>query len=212
MQFYVSLSHGYTQECREAYDKWKKMEEKVKHLSQEAKQKIVLDVGGTRFTTTPTTLSKSEMLSAIASGRWAPEEDGCYFINESGSKFVYVMQYLRTGRWFVEHLSNSYKEALNSLANYLGVPKPYHKHAPPRTPTPKPFIPALCAGLPWYWLNGKSIVRDALYIAKRDGWSSTDFHRCVDNKGPTLVVCRAANGVVFGGYTSTSWERSNVRS
>ena len=43
-----------------------------------------------------------------------------------------------------------------------------------------------------------------LYLASADGKTAKDFHRCCDNKGPTLVVIESGK-YVFGGYTSKSW-------
>lgn len=44
------------------------------------------------------------------------------------------------------------------------------------------------------------------YKATRDGFSSTDFYRCCDRKGPTLTVILSTSGHLFGGYTSINWE------
>ena len=44
-----------------------------------------------------------------------------------------------------------------------------------------------------------------LYRGSTDGNTPDDFHRCCDNKGPTLVVIKSGE-YIFGGYTSQSWE------
>ena len=44
-----------------------------------------------------------------------------------------------------------------------------------------------------------------LFRASSDGKTPADFHRCCDNKGPTLVVIKSGE-YIFGGYTSQSWE------
>jgi len=44
-----------------------------------------------------------------------------------------------------------------------------------------------------------------LYRASTDGKTPEDFHRCCDNKGPTLVLIKSGE-YIFGGYTSQSWE------
>ena len=44
-----------------------------------------------------------------------------------------------------------------------------------------------------------------LYRASTDGSTPADFHRCCDNKGPTLVLIKSGE-YIFGGYTSKSWE------
>ena len=43
-----------------------------------------------------------------------------------------------------------------------------------------------------------------LYRASTDGDTPDDFHRCCDNKGPTLVLIESRE-YIFGGYTSKSW-------
>ena len=43
-----------------------------------------------------------------------------------------------------------------------------------------------------------------LYRASTDGDTPDDFHRCCDNKGPTLVLIKSGE-YIFGGYTSQSW-------
>jgi len=47
--------------------------------------------------------------------------------------------------------------------------------------------------------------RSLLFRASRDGWKMTDLHAKCDNMGPTVVVVRAPDDAVFGGYTSVSW-------
>ncbi|CAF3335688.1 unnamed protein product [Rotaria socialis] len=44
------------------------------------------------------------------------------------------------------------------------------------------------------------------YKATRDGFSSTDFYRCCDSKGPTLTVIQSSSGHLFGGFSLTNWK------
>ena len=44
-----------------------------------------------------------------------------------------------------------------------------------------------------------------LYRASRNGWASSNFHSCCDNKGPTVTVIKSGNNI-FGGYTEQSWQ------
>ena len=44
-----------------------------------------------------------------------------------------------------------------------------------------------------------------LFRASSDGKTPADFHRCCDDKGPTLVVIRSGE-YIGGGYTTKSWE------
>ena len=44
-----------------------------------------------------------------------------------------------------------------------------------------------------------------IYKATRDGFGSSDFHRCCDNQGATMTVIQSKDGgYLFGGYTSVS--------
>ncbi len=45
-----------------------------------------------------------------------------------------------------------------------------------------------------------------IYKATRDGFGSSDFHRCCDNLGATMTIIQSkGGGYLFGGYTSVSW-------
>ena len=44
-----------------------------------------------------------------------------------------------------------------------------------------------------------------LFRASDDGKMPADFHRCCDNKGPTLVLIKSEE-YIFGGYTVQSWD------
>ena len=55
--------------------------------------------------------------------------------------------------------------------------------------------------------NGKSIYLKLIYRRGED-MSYETFHSKCDNKGPTVVLCKAKNEK-FGGYTNVSWESVN---
>ncbi|CAB9500861.1 TLD [Seminavis robusta] len=44
-----------------------------------------------------------------------------------------------------------------------------------------------------------------VYNANRNGWNPAAFHRAVDKKGPSLVVCTTSGGLVCGGYNPKGW-------
>ena len=54
------------------------------------------------------------------------------------------------------------------------------------------------------WLSSGASC-SLLYRASIDGESPQDFHRCCDNRGPTLVMIQSGEYIV-GGYTSKSWQ------
>jgi len=80
--------------------KWE--EEKAKFHSFDHR-KIVLDVGGTRYTTSRSTLTKhpESMLGVMFSGRHDIEamkcSDGSFFNDRDGGRFKYILDYLRDG-------------------------------------------------------------------------------------------------------------------
>ena len=48
-----------------------------------------------------------------------------------------------------------------------------------------------------------------LWKGSRDGFTASKFHSNCDGKGPTLTVVQSTDGVIFGGYTSLSWNGNN---
>lgn len=46
---------------------------------------------------------------------------------------------------------------------------------------------------------------ELLYRASRDGWEVSKFHSHCDNKGQTLLLVRADDTCVFGGYAAVPW-------
>eukprot|EP00160_Parvularia_atlantis_P000519 Unigene10422_Nuclearia_a/m.31858 Unigene10422_Nuclearia_a/g.31858 ORF Unigene10422_Nuclearia_a/g.31858 Unigene10422_Nuclearia_a/m.31858 type:complete len:225 (-) Unigene10422_Nuclearia_a:95-769(-) len=63
-------------------------------------QRVVFNVGGTRFETTAVTVAKhpGSMLAAMVSGTWATtaDADGSFFIDRSPKYFELILDYLRT--------------------------------------------------------------------------------------------------------------------
>ncbi len=49
-------------------------------------------------------------------------------------------------------------------------------------------------------------LHSRLFRASQNGWSSSDFHHFCDNKGATLVIVKASNGRIFGGFTVNPWQ------
>ena len=48
-----------------------------------------------------------------------------------------------------------------------------------------------------------------LYRASEHEYSGKSFHKCCDDKGPTLIVIKSSEGWIFGGYATQSWECVN---
>ena len=49
-----------------------------------------------------------------------------------------------------------------------------------------------------------------LYRASENGPTSKAFHQCCDLKGPTLVVIKSTDGMIFGGFTTQSWSGYSI--
>ena len=85
-------------------------EEKKKVKKTKTFEKIVtLNVGGTKYTTSLSTLTKYQdsMLGAMFSGRHAlpQQEDGSYFMDVDGEYFRYILSYLRDRNRGIRNLS-----------------------------------------------------------------------------------------------------------
>jgi hypothetical protein len=51
-------------------------------------------------------------------------------------------------------------------------------------------------------LQNKQLAR--IYKASKDGWTATDFHNNVDEKGSCLVVALTRSGILFGAFNPVS--------
>ena len=54
------------------------------------------------------------------------------------------------------------------------------------------------------WL-GNDYKWKMLYRASEHKYTAKSFHKCCDDKGPTLIVIKSSGGWIFGGYTTQSW-------
>ncbi|XP_020609479.1 uncharacterized protein LOC110048052 isoform X3 [Orbicella faveolata] len=171
---------------------------------------IKLNVGGKIYETTLDTLRKDpdSMLCAMFSGRFelkANERDGAYFIDRDGKLFRYILNYLRNGDllcpedrtvrkellaeatfYQVQGIINHLKEKMSAFECSSIIETENHHSA-------------LISWLPPY------ATCSLLFRASDDGKTPVDFHRCCDNKGPTLVLIKSEE-YIFGGYTVQSWD------
>ena len=59
------------------------------------------------------------------------------------------------------------------------------------------------------WL-GKHYKWKLLYRASEHNYSAYSFHKCCNDKGPTLIVIKSSGGWIFGGYTTQSWRCRSI--
>ena len=92
---------------------------------QQYNEQIVLEVGGTKFKTSRSTLCKHEgsFLEAMFSGRHAhqPNADGSFFIDRDPTHFQRILNYLRTGA-AVTPESASARHEMAEEAHFYGLP------------------------------------------------------------------------------------------
>ena len=107
---------------------WEKEKLSVKQSHKFDSMKILLDVGGSRFSTRISTLTSGaadgSMLSAMFSGRHAleqDEKDGSYFIDRDGTCFGPVLNYLRDPSDFEDPKSDDARRALEKEAQYYQI-------------------------------------------------------------------------------------------
>jgi len=174
-------------------------------------QQIILNVGGTLFSTNLTTLLSVEgtRFERMFRERMTitSSADGSYFIDRSPRTFGYIMDYLRTGDLLVSNDEEVRFQLLDD-AEYYGLPK------------------EVIGYLRWKPINGidlwlsevrylnqeLELVRqkmgEVLYEAAQDGDTSSLFHSLCDNQGSNVVIIMTNTGNVFGGYSSVSWTSS----
>ena len=127
MEEYTEALAASLEVARENLEKERKQLEELKKslggVNEATTGKIKLNVGGTYFTTSRTTLSRDSLsvLASIGSGRWEPaKEDGAYFIDRDPEIFTYVLDYLRNGSLSRE-VPPGLEEALQREADFFGL-------------------------------------------------------------------------------------------
>jgi hypothetical protein len=176
----------------EAEERFAQMSAFMEKNAAVAKTKIVLDVGGKRHATSKATLlsiPNTYFHALLSSGKWEPDEDGCYFIDRNPKYFNVILDFLRTHEQ--PDLRNLPKDAIAKLkkdADYFQVPLEL---------VPPIESDILNEDAKWLdvlreWFQGKNF--ELLHRATRDGWAAADFHRNCDNRGQTVVVVRCSNG------------------
>eukprot|EP00128_Syssomonas_multiformis_P008994 Colp12_sorted_trinity150504_noHs@31622 len=167
-----------------------------------ARTKIVLDIGGKRFATSKSTLlsiPNTYFHAMLSSGKWEPDEDGCYFVDRNPKHFSVILDYLRTHE--KPDLSGMPKEDVAKLRrdmDYFQIPlDPILVDSVILDKNPQ-WLDVLNE-----WLPNKKL--ELIFRASRDGFAASDFHRCCDNRGPTLVVVQCTKGWVFGGFAGAPW-------
>lgn len=130
-----------------------------------------------------------------------------------------ILPHIRYPLMSVEELSEIVKptgliphELYIQTMEYFATPKAFEDSNDPQfRDRSKPFsgsklLTSSYCSLLRKWLDNKKRVWKLAYRASKDGWAASDFHRCMDNKGESIVVIQSENGNIFGGYSALPWQ------
>jgi len=170
---------------------------------------IVLNVGGTHFTT------KLETLRSVR-GSWFERmfseesntnrsNDGTYFVDQNPDTFAHILDYLREGDLLIKSDDRALRSQLLDDVEYFELPEELKLYL---TYTAVDGMGLWLSELNFLNKELKKVGRKMgglLYQNTLDGDSVSNFHSRCDGKGATVVIYESVNGNVFGGYTSRSW-------
>jgi len=170
---------------------------------------IVLNVGGTHFTTSLETLrsvrgSRFEKMFSEESAT-NRSNDGTYFIDRNPNTFAHILNYLREGDLLIESNDRALRSQLFDDVEYFELPQEL-----------KLYLTYAAVDGMELWLSELTFLNKELkkvgrkmggllYQNTLDGDSAGNFHSRCDGKGATVVIYESVNGNIFGGYTSRSW-------
>ena len=184
-------------------------------------RKVILNVGGEKYSTTVNTLTRERntFFTALFFKQRPIERDpvdNSIFIDRDGKLFQHILAYCRTRTVPLDVMSHkSLRQALIIEAEYFRVyglifilTEPERKLEEQRRITASFPDGTLEAGYKTTLTEfyGRSDRQWSLiYKASRDGFGATIFHRLCDNHGPTMTIIRSKNNYLFGGYTAAPW-------
>ncbi|KAK8809709.1 hypothetical protein WA158_000652 [Blastocystis sp. Blastoise] len=127
--------------------------------------------------------------------------------------FKYISNYISEGNIYIENQDRTLEKLklireefhiFNILHNQQEMNKiVYYNYQFPRSKIMNDSFAYIVAE--WLGFQKQWIL---LYRGSKDGFNASDFHRCCDNRGETIVFIRSKDNnskCIFGGYTSVSW-------
>jgi len=139
----------------------------------------------------------------IASGRWEPDDDGCYFIDRNPKHFNLILDYMRTKKLEVSSLNQKETEKIKSDFDYYQLPFPLLLNFRGNSIISQEHLIQMAN---WF---GDNTTWTLIYRSSRDGAHYSNFIDKVNNKGKCVVVIKSTAGYIFGGYNSFGWSSSN---
>ncbi|KAF2075726.1 hypothetical protein CYY_002969 [Polysphondylium violaceum] len=174
---------------------------------------INLNVGGVKFQTTKTTLTKKSgtlfdlMLSGKGDIKPMIDKPNTYYIDRNGTHFRYVLNYLRDGENV--DIPNEIIEDVKKELMYYQITDtlPTTKTNLVKTsnyPHSK-ILDSYSFKTINDWIDTKTLKMNLLYRASENNFVVQSFHSECDHQGPTITLIETTDGCVFGGYNSQSW-------
>jgi len=169
---------------------------------------IILNVGGTHFSTTLDTLRSINGTFFDKMFRNGPTTtcsgDGTCFIDRDPENFEYILDFIRTGDIVVESANRSLRSQLLEDAEFFELPDELKVYLR--------FSSLAGIDLSYSevsWLN-KELPQNRelgglLFDTSKDGDAASTFHALCDSEGATVTIVETTLGVVFGGFTAASW-------
>ena len=196
-----------------AEKKWKDIQDKL--ATTAISGRVILDVGGKKYSTSVETLTreKNTFFTALFSTQWKLEldpGDKSIFIDRDGKLFRHTLTYFRTGRVPLDVMSDeSLRQSLIIEAEYFGLQGLHSILTGQRAISPFFSDGTLLRTGYKETLNefyGKKDQQWSLiYKASRDGFDASAFHVRCNNQGPTMTIVQSKNNYLFGGYTAVPW-------
>eukprot|EP01006_Ploeotia_vitrea_P022734 TRINITY_DN55145_c0_g1_i1.p1 TRINITY_DN55145_c0_g1~~TRINITY_DN55145_c0_g1_i1.p1 ORF type:complete len:351 (+),score=9.29 TRINITY_DN55145_c0_g1_i1:29-1054(+) len=145
-------------------------------------KKITLNVGGSRFVTTESTLlteKENFFWAMLNSGAWTPDDDGEYFIDRSPMMFPVILEVLRSGRELkLEYFDEFSRQILASDIDYYQI----QSLLPLLTKTEETAHPGPSEAHAMRWMDILGEGPDNALISHSWGFSSVKMHAGVANK------------------------------
>jgi len=169
---------------------------------------IILNVGGTQFSTTLATLRSEngtffeKMFRNNATTTCS--SDGTFFIDRDPKTFEYILDYIRTGEMVLESADRKLRSQLLKDAEFFELSDALKEYLQ--------FSPMAGIDLSFSevsWLNDElphsMKLGGLLFDTSKDGDAASTFHDRCNSEGPTVTIVETTLGVMFGGYTDVSW-------
>jgi hypothetical protein len=193
----------------------------VKLEKTSLRDQISLNVGGERYATTISTLTREPgtYFTDIFNGKWEDlldDIDRSLFIDRNGEIFAHVLKYLRTDTVADDVLGD------DIIRHRLLIEAKYFEMSRLTDILTKAEKQITADKIEQTFLNGTLLQLEQkkklnefygnsnqqwilIYKASSHGFDANAFHNYCNNQGPTMTIIQSNNNYIFGGYTAIGW-------